>query len=91
MLIEDLAVDRSVRRSGIGSLLMDIAAEWTKELGLPTIRLETQSNNVPACRFYQRYGFKLGGFDRYLYSALDLQRHETALYWYLFVGDEKGG
>ena len=51
----------------------------------PGIRLETQTNNVTACRFYQRYGFKIGGFDKYLYTALGKEREEIALYWYLFL------
>ena len=85
--IEDFAVDRSSRRQGIGRLLMNAVLDWAKEVGLPIVRLETQSNNVPACHFYQRYGFRLGGFDRHLYDALALERPETALFWYLFVED----
>ncbi len=41
-----------------------------ERIGLPTVRLETQSSNVPACRFYEGYEFKLGGFDRYHYDAI---------------------
>jgi hypothetical protein len=48
---------------------MDRAVSWANEQGLPGIRLETQSNNVGACRFYERYGFELAGYDRHLYSA----------------------
>ncbi|AWK87112.1 GNAT family N-acetyltransferase [Azospirillum thermophilum] len=84
-LIEDLAVDRSLRGQGAGRLLMDEAVRWAREQGLPGLRLETQSNNVPACRFYQRYGFVLGGFDRHLYGPPRPGGGETALYWYLFL------
>jgi streptothricin acetyltransferase len=45
--------------------------------------LETQNINVAACLFYQRCGFTLGGFDRYLYRGLDPSTEEVALYWYL--------
>ncbi|WP_342377154.1 GNAT family N-acetyltransferase [Myxococcus stipitatus] len=84
--IEDVAIDRAHRRRGIARALMDEAVRWAKEQGLPSVRLETQSNNVPACRFYERYGFKLGGFDRYLYTAIPTQaRSETALFWYLSI------
>lgn len=83
--IDDFAVDSTVRRSGIGRLLMDAVADWARSQGLPGLRLETQTNNVAACRFYYRYGFRLGGFDTRLYTALDLARHETALFWYLFL------
>jgi ribosomal protein S18 acetylase RimI-like enzyme len=82
--VEDFAVDRGFRHHGIGRLLMHEAIAWAHELNLPMLRLETQSNNVPACRFYQRMGFRLGGFDRHLYSAIDgPQQNEIALFWYL--------
>ena len=49
---------------------MDRIADWARDKGLGAIRLETQSNNVAACSFYQRYGFVLGGYDRFLYREL---------------------
>ncbi|WP_029710364.1 MULTISPECIES: GNAT family N-acetyltransferase [Rhizobium] len=82
--VEDLAVDRTARRSGAGRMLMDRAVGWAREQDAPGIRLETQSNNVAACRFHKRYGFELGGYDKYLYAALE-QRRETALFLYLFL------
>ena len=84
--IDDLAISRSYRRAGIGKRLMDEAVAWAAVLKLRAIRLETQSTNVPACRFFARYGFVRGGPDRYLYSQLDEDvRGEVALYWYLFL------
>lgn len=82
-LINDFAVDRSMRRYGVGRQLMDKAVEWAKAHRFPGIRLETQSNNVAACCFYKNYGFIPGGFDRYLYSAIEPSSKETALFWYL--------
>ena len=83
--VDDLAVDRPVRGSGVGLRLMDRAVQWARERGLPGIRLETQSNNVAACRFYKRYGFVLGGYDEYQYATFPALRHEVALFWYLMV------
>ena len=81
--IDDLAVARDHRRAGIGRLLMDEAGRWAKQRGLFTLRLETQTNNVPACRFYEGYGFELGGYDRHLYDELPTpEKGETALFWY---------
>ncbi len=83
--IDDIAVGRAYRRAGIGRRLMDEAVAWAAASNLRAIRLETQSSNVPACRFYARYGFVLGGYDRYLYSQLGTEvRSEVALFWYLF-------
>lgn len=87
--IEDIAVDRQVRRLGVGARLLDAAVAWARAQALPGLRLETQSNNVPACRFYARYGFRLGGHDRHLYGALGLPRQETALFWYLFPDQDR--
>jgi len=81
--IQDIAVDQAFRRQGIGRALMDRAVSWAKKHALPGITLETQDINVGACRFYERYGFKLGGFDRYLYHAIPGVQDEIALYWYL--------
>ena len=83
--INDFAVARDARRLGLGRRLMDEALLWTGEMGLRGLRAETQSNNVPACRFYEASGFRLGGFDRHLYDALGQERHETALFWYRFL------
>jgi GNAT superfamily N-acetyltransferase len=83
--VDMLAVDRPSRGRGIGRRLLDEAVRWAVANALPGLCLETQSNNVAACRLYERYGFTLGGFDRYLYDALGLPDRETALYWYLFL------
>jgi ribosomal protein S18 acetylase RimI-like enzyme len=81
--VEDIAVDAGHRRAGVGRALMDHAIAWAVERGLPGIRLETQNNNVPACKFYESCGFRLGGFDRDLYRGLDEATTEIALFWYL--------
>jgi streptothricin acetyltransferase len=62
---------------------MERAIEWARSLDLPGLMLETQDINVKACRFYERMGFVLSGFDRHLYKATLPGRDEIALYWYL--------
>jgi len=81
--IEDIAVDKSCRRKGIGRRLMVQAVDWARSKGLPGIMLETSNINIDACQFYENLGFKLGGFDRYLYRATIPGTEEVALYWYL--------
>jgi ribosomal protein S18 acetylase RimI-like enzyme len=81
--IDDLAVEPEYRGEGIGRALMARAVEWAREKGFPGLMLETQDNNVPACRLYTRCGFQLRGFDTHLYKALDPSTDEIALYWYL--------
>lgn len=82
-LIHELAVDLPARHGGIARSLMDRAVAWARAKGLAGLTLETQNNNVPACRFYSRYGFTLGGHDRQLYRALHPETREVALFWYL--------
>jgi len=80
--IDDLAIDREHRGQGVGTMLMDAAVAWGKEQGPHGISLETQDLNLYACRFYLKYGFKLGGIDRLVYTA-PAYRKETALYFYI--------
>ena len=82
--IDDIAVARPFRRRGLAGRLMDSAVLWARAEGMTTLRLETQSNNVAACRFYRRYGFELGGYDRFLYGRLEPDvAGDVALFWYL--------
>lgn len=81
--IDDIAVDVRFRKQGIGRALIQQAIDWAKTRQLPGIMLETQNINVAACLFYQRCGFELGGFDRYLYRGIDPDTKEIAIYWYL--------
>jgi streptothricin acetyltransferase len=81
--IDNIAVDSKFRRQGAGRALMERAIAWAKEKGFPGIMLETQNNNVAACKFYESCGFKLRGFDTHLYKGLTPDTDEIALYWYL--------
>lgn len=80
--IEDIAVDVKFRNQGIGKALLSCAKEWAKKKNLAGVMLETQNNNVAACSLYEKCGFKLGGFDTYLYRGLKPDTDEIALYWY---------
>jgi len=80
--VDDLAIDRIHRGHGVGTMLMDAAVNWSKENSFHGVSLETQDWNLFACRFYLKYGFKLGGIDRFVYDAFET-RGETALYFYL--------
>ena len=85
--VEDIEVDAAHRGRGVGGLLMDAALNWTRERGLRGVSLETQDSNLAACRFYLKYGFRLGGADRLVYDAFEAARNEIALYfYYIFDG-----
>lgn len=80
--IEDLTVDSQYRHMGIGKKLMDSAVIWCKEQQLSGIALETQDNNLQACRFYTKYGFELCGINTQKYTLTEY-KDETCLYFYL--------
>jgi streptothricin acetyltransferase len=85
--IKDIVVDVDFRRLGVGRALLQRTVAWAKAKQLAGIMLETQNNNVAACRLYESCGFKLGSFDRYLYQGLHVGVAEIALYWYLLFTD----
>ena len=52
----DIRVAPEVRRQGIGSALFRAAEAWSVARGCTQLKVETQSINVAACRFYARQG-----------------------------------
>lgn len=78
--IENIAVKKGFRKSGVGHLLLEAAETWAKEQSLIGLSLEAQNDNLIACRFYAKEGFVLGGVDTLKQSA-NLQIDIT-LYWY---------
>ena len=89
--IEDITVDVQFRRQGIGRELILRAERWARNHNLAGSMLETQNNNVPACLFYERCGFRLSGFDAYLYKGIYPSTEEVALYWYRIFAEESAG
>ena len=80
--IEDLSVDTAYRHMGVGKKLMDSAVNWCREQRLNRIVLETQDNNLQACRFYVKYGFELCGIDTKKYVFTEYE-NEISLYFYM--------
>jgi GNAT superfamily N-acetyltransferase len=68
---------------GAGIQLLRHAAKWSQEHGCTQMKIETQNVNVPACRFYQRMGARLGVIHQYGYAAVQSVAHEVMLCWYL--------
>ena len=82
--IEDISVLKSFRGQGAGTALIRKTAEWAKSEGMNGLALETQDNNLLACRFYSKCGFVLGAVNTMLYRNLDKPFCDSvALYWYL--------
>ncbi|WP_268847346.1 GNAT family N-acetyltransferase [Flavobacterium aestivum] len=65
LILNDLFVDDSVRKNGIGEKLIQKTVEFAKELGSNIIRLRTAKNNTAAQGLYNKMGFVR---EDYLYS-----------------------
>jgi streptothricin acetyltransferase len=82
--IEDISVLKAYRGQGVGTALMNNTIEWAKAEDMSGLALETQDNNLLACRFYSKCGFVLGSVNTMLYKNLDKPFCDSsALYWYL--------
>ncbi|AZZ76872.1 MULTISPECIES: GNAT family N-acetyltransferase [Pseudomonas] len=80
--IDELAVHAPARRHGVAKALLDVAQFWSRKKKLPGIMLETQNNNLGACRLYERCGYVIGGVDQLRYRGIDPNTAEVALFWY---------
>src|SRR3546814_820307 len=88
--IDELAVHAPARRHGVAKALLDVAHFWSRKKKLPGIMLETQNNNLGACRLYERCGYVLGGIDHLRYRGIDRHTAEVALFWYRLFDDPLG-
>ncbi len=77
--IKDIIVGRLFRRYGIGSLLLNCAADWARNRGCRAILLEIQSSNYPAIRFYLRNGLQVWSISRHHYPP-GPDEHEVAIF-----------
>jgi GNAT superfamily N-acetyltransferase len=77
----DIRVRPEVKGAGIP--LFRQAVEWSRRRGCRQMKIETQNINVPACRFYQRMGARLGEVRLFGYAAVPAVAHEVMLCWYV--------
>ena len=57
VVVGGLVVDRSVRRQGVGRLLMTRAEAWAVEQGCSIVRLWSSDARTDAHRFYEHLGY----------------------------------
>ena len=61
---ELVTLDALIRHAGVGSALLDAAADWARDRGCRRLWLITSNDNLDAIRFYQRRGFRLVAVHR---------------------------
>ena len=58
LYIDDLCVDESARRLGVGQQMMDYVAEDAKKMGCKRLTLNVWKGNIEGENFYDKIGFK---------------------------------
>jgi len=75
----DIRVTPDMRSNGVGTALLRAAESWASANGAASMKVETQNNNVPACRFYSRHGYVLRAANPGAYPEFP---DEIQLLWY---------
>jgi ribosomal protein S18 acetylase RimI-like enzyme len=71
-----LVVLPTMRRRGIGSSLLRVAAAWAASEGLDGLQAHCSARNHPAVAFFTHAGFTFAGYSEGYYP-----RGEVALFW----------
>lgn len=82
MYLYDLKVNASARGKGVGKALIQAGMEAAKERGYTGLYTVAQDNNLNACRFYLKCGFRIGGFDNRVYGGTS-QEGKADIFFYL--------
>ena len=72
--LEQLYVDPTGRRGGVGRALVQRVLEWSRDNGIAGIDLESYQLNAPASCLYRSLGFRRLGRERF---TIDLQDTKT--------------
>lgn len=83
----DIRVAAEARGQGVGMALFQAAEEWAVTQRCRRLKVETQTINVPACRFYAKQGCVLGAIHRFAYPDFP---DEAQLLWYKDLAFETG-
>lgn len=84
MYLYDLKVSGGYRGQGVGYALLEKAGEVCKAHGYRGIYTQGQDNNLGACRFYLKAGFRIGGLDTEVYKGTR-QEGKADILFYLDV------
>lgn len=82
MYLYDLKVKRDYRRQGVSSMLMEKASEVAKERGYRGIYTIGQDNNLSACLFYLKAGFRIGGLDTEVYKGTNQEGKADIIFYF---------
>ncbi len=66
--ITNIAVEKSMRKRGIGKMLMEALIEESAKRGVNKIYLEVRASNEPAIRLYEKMGYVVNGRRKNYYD-----------------------
>jgi ribosomal protein S18 acetylase RimI-like enzyme len=70
--VGDLAVDRPWRRRGIGTALLQAAAQWGRDHDLVRLVIGVQTKNYPAIQLCQSRGLTFCGYNDHYWPNQDI-------------------
>lgn len=76
--IEELYVDPSYRRLGLGRMLVEHMLDWAYEAGFAGVELEAYRMNTAASVLYRSIGFKRLARERYSFEMSDYLPEDEA-------------
>lgn len=75
-----LATQPEARGKGVGSSLLEAAAEFAQRRHCRALRLEVRADNAAAVRLYERLGFQcIGEYQHYYQDGTNAWRYELVL------------
>lgn len=86
MYLYDLKVSSSARGKGVGKKLIEAGMGEAKSRGYIGLYTQAQDNNLNACMFYLKAGFRIGGFDNRVYGGT-AQSHKADIFFYKTDGE----
>ena len=81
MYLYDLKVCRAYRGRGVAKRLIEAAKEAAADRGYQGIWCQGQDNNLGACLFYIRSGFRIGGLDTEVYRGTKQEGKADILFY----------
>ena len=77
-------MNREYRGKGAAAMLIEAAKRVALERGYKGIYTIGQDNNLGACLFYLKSGFRIGGLDTEVYKGTN-QEGKKDIYFYLDI------
>jgi len=76
--INNIAVSKSNRQNGVGSLLLGALIKEAINRQITALTLEVRASNTAAISLYQKYGFEIYGYRKNYYT---LPTEDAAIMW----------